>query len=411
MLKFGALGLLAIFCSDAFLRGQTTLLVPSPTYSSIQSAIVAAANGDTVQVAAGTYYEHINFLGKAIIVRGAGPATTTIDGSGTVGSVVNFVNDEQATSVLDGFKITGGTGTPTIAFSPSGLTTVYCGGGIVVGVAQGALSPFHAPKIQNCNITGNSSSPSYGAGIHCFVGCSIRVTNCEISYNSGGNGIHHMSAGSSVIANCSVIGNSGIGISATGRSDILEDCVVIGNGGGVAISSSSVDSVVRRCVISNNNGTAIGGIWVYSAAVRIECSLISGNTSVSSGSGVICSLQTSLSWNNPGVSDVRIVNSTVVGNSSAGTTGGVIATLGGTVGIINSIVRGNTGLNVSTQQSGVVSASFSNIQGGFGGSMDLDPLFVSAATGNYRLSAASPCINAGTSSLIAASPGPLCQHP
>src|SRR5216117_3331126 len=36
----------------------------------IQAAINAAVNGDTVQVSPGTYIENINFLGKAITVAG-----------------------------------------------------------------------------------------------------------------------------------------------------------------------------------------------------------------------------------------------------------------------------------------------------------------------------------------------------
>ena len=41
------------------------------SYSSIQAAIDAASNGDTIQIAAGTYYEYeINPSGKAITISG-----------------------------------------------------------------------------------------------------------------------------------------------------------------------------------------------------------------------------------------------------------------------------------------------------------------------------------------------------
>jgi len=80
-------------------------------YTSIQAAIDAAADsGDEIEVAPGTYYENINFQGKAVIVRSQDVATTIIDGGG-LGSVVTFNSGENSFSVLDGFTITNGDGT------------------------------------------------------------------------------------------------------------------------------------------------------------------------------------------------------------------------------------------------------------------------------------------------------------
>ena len=60
-------------------EAQTTIRVPLD-YPTIQSAINASANGDTVLVAPGTYAENINFSGKAITVTSeGGPEVTLID--------------------------------------------------------------------------------------------------------------------------------------------------------------------------------------------------------------------------------------------------------------------------------------------------------------------------------------------
>jgi hypothetical protein len=73
---------------------------------SIQAAIGAANDGDTVMVSAGTFAEDIDFAGKAITVVGTGH-TSVLLGTGS-GPVVTFATGEGPDSVLDSFTITGG---------------------------------------------------------------------------------------------------------------------------------------------------------------------------------------------------------------------------------------------------------------------------------------------------------------
>ena len=83
-----------------------TLLVPSE-FPTIQSAIDAAEDGDTVRVLPGVYNEIVTFLGKAIVVESAeGPSTTVIDGTGfLLSGLVRFRDSEGPDSVLRGFMI------------------------------------------------------------------------------------------------------------------------------------------------------------------------------------------------------------------------------------------------------------------------------------------------------------------
>jgi len=132
----GALGAAAL--AAPALAG--TILVPQQ-HATIQAAVNAAANGDTVIVADGVYAgpgnRNIDLLGKAITVRSAsGPAACTIDASGDpaeerTGFMLNGVQSAQA--VIDGFTVTGG--------------DQFNGGGIYIGGGS--------PTVQNCVFTGN----------------------------------------------------------------------------------------------------------------------------------------------------------------------------------------------------------------------------------------------------------------
>src|SRR6266478_5354343 len=149
----------------------TTIHVPAdqPT---IQAAINAATNGDTVLVSAGTYPERINFMGKAITVRGiSGRRVTWIDGGGS-GTVVTFNSGEKLSSVLRGFTIINGVSANGF-FSGGGITvdgsSPTIRNNIIVGNVAcadggGLEVEFGAPLIYNNIIWFNSQTPSCGGG-------------------------------------------------------------------------------------------------------------------------------------------------------------------------------------------------------------------------------------------------------
>jgi hypothetical protein len=107
-------------------------------FATIQDAIDASEDGDTVSVADGTYNENILFRpGKIITLKSVnGAESTFIDGTGKSLSVVTFAADNDST--LYGFTITNG--------STSGE-----GGGVLCGQSS-------SPPITNCIITNNSAS-------------------------------------------------------------------------------------------------------------------------------------------------------------------------------------------------------------------------------------------------------------
>jgi len=76
--------------------------------TTIQQAINAASTGYLILVSPGTYFEHLDYHGKAISIQStSGPEQTIIDGSNT-GTVATFRTQESSQSVLTGFTIQHG---------------------------------------------------------------------------------------------------------------------------------------------------------------------------------------------------------------------------------------------------------------------------------------------------------------
>src|SRR5690349_7287405 len=159
---------------------HAVLAVPAK-YASIQAAIDSAAPGDTVLVAPGRYYENIRFKGKGIVVASqflrsrdaADIDRTIIDGSRPAhpdtGTVVRFVNQEDSTAVLEGFTITGGTG--TIWLDAKDLQYFREGGGVLCELASPVIRFNHIVNnvavSTSKNAAGDSLLSAGGGGIRC----------------------------------------------------------------------------------------------------------------------------------------------------------------------------------------------------------------------------------------------------
>ncbi len=351
---------------------QSTLDVPG-TYATIQAAISAAVNGDTVLVAPGTYAGPVNFLGKAITVRSsAGPFVTTISG-GAGGRVVRFVTGEGRASVLEGFTVTGG------------IPSAGEGGGISCSAS--------GPTIRDCRIAGNVASTNGGGFSYSDLGAGSAppvgptLVGCAISGNSIATPLMTIAGGGGIRCQS--------GLLFAGPSFVVVEfvnCTITGNtawvAGGAALCQG-VTAMFRGCTIRQNSAIGSSGVDLRdSFGLFQDCVVASNGTA---GAGISTSPNTVTA-----TLLLYVTNSTIWGHA-----GGALAAAAGTSATVsNSVLWSNGGASIGG--AGSIAATSSDIQGGTGqpwfgvGCIALDPMLADPAAGDFHLLFGSPCRDTGS---------------
>ncbi|MEO7168391.1 MAG: choice-of-anchor Q domain-containing protein [Spartobacteria bacterium] len=244
ILKSGSAVAAALFLAGDLAAAVIVVPADQPT---IQQAINTASSGDTVVVSPGTYFEHLDYHGKAITVQSAaGASVTFIDGSSS-GTVVTFQSGEGVGSVLTGFTIQHGSasfgagimllgGSPTITENVFQANAQGAGG---FGAAIGGNSS--SPAVERNRFINNTCDTQFSSGVVSFVNSSspLVINNLFESNPCRAINIGVPVEGHPVVANNTIVKNS-VGIYVDARvptsGQLYANNIVVGNDVGLNVA-------------------------------------------------------------------------------------------------------------------------------------------------------------------------------
>ena len=232
------------------------LEVPFP-FATINDALDVARDGDRVLVGPGTYFESVDFGGRAIeIVSSDGAGVTVLDGTGmTDGSVVVAKNAETPASILRGFTITNGVLGTVFPLDAS------------VRVGGGLFAYFASPTITDCILVGNNAAFGGGAFLYEWDGDLNRCDFIDNDAAADGGGLQ-LSRCDGQVREILVSGNVAIrrggGIHVFNGSPTFEDVEIRGNlavseGGGISFASFDGTPRILDSAITKNEAEILGG--------------------------------------------------------------------------------------------------------------------------------------------------------
>jgi predicted outer membrane repeat protein len=243
-------------------------LTPQTACEHIQPTIMKSSSGDTISIAAGTYFENLEINNVSLTLQGQGAISTTVDGNND--RVLFLSNDNPDTPmsvVVSGLRLQNGQSTgpggainnetatihlTVIDSEIADNTAAAAGGGGIFN--QGFLT------LNNVAIHDNSVPNGPGGGIYNLGRADLNNTTFVNNQANTGGGIRS--------ANLMTITNSFIG--AANRS--------ISDGGGIYNAGTNSRITLLNSIINSNEATAGSGGGIYNEGILISSgTLISGN--------------------------------------------------------------------------------------------------------------------------------------
>ncbi|MEM7227777.1 MAG: hypothetical protein AAF432_03080 [Planctomycetota bacterium] len=373
------------------LAGGSTLTVPTD-FPTIQVAILAAGNGDTIDVMPGTYFESLDFGGKDLTLRGVGGSASTMISGATVFRPMEFDQSEVVT--VEGFTLLDGLATgdggavrivnSTITFNDVVFQDNHAGlNGGAINMAD-AITTFTA-----CRFANNTCAGGRGGAVNAdnsrmtFENCDFEANICETL--TGGA----IQSDDSQLTITESVFSGNIAFLDGGAIEFLNSF----NGNSAAFPNTVTNSVFVGNLSNGTSGLQRGGaIFTLNGArpTLTQC-LFVDNVATDEG-GALWLL----------TNEFTAIRQCTFYNNAANVGGAIFsAGINGYV-CVNSIFRENEASGVPNDIVGPGSATYCVLSIPFAGTgnIDADPLFVDALNGNFRLTSGSPAIDAGNTPIV-----------
>ncbi|MBU4450167.1 MAG: right-handed parallel beta-helix repeat-containing protein [Candidatus Marinimicrobia bacterium] len=231
---------------------------PSGTYATIQAAITAASSGDTITVAAGTYYE----VGQIVINK-----NLTIIGADKVTTIIKPDHD----TTIGYYLITNGWFyiDPVASFELRNVTLDGTGRTI-----HTALQSRGELIVEDCIIKNIYARQDLGIGVQFLAGLNNSVVRCEFS-DIQRIGIHVRGSIESTnpvahIEDCTYVGK--------GNGDWLDYGIEFGGGGSGTVDGCNISACTGLISIWTSAGILATGKYGVGTSATIKNSTFTGNT-------------------------------------------------------------------------------------------------------------------------------------
>jgi predicted outer membrane repeat protein len=238
-------------------------------FTTIWSAVVAAAEGDTILVAPGTYTGAANLgidpsgVNIVFLAEDPGRTPTIIDGTGGEAGVFYFHTGEDATTLVHGFTIqnadnssnggaiTASNASPTIEECTFLNCTSSNGGAMYFYLSES--------EVRDCVFRGNVADNrggaiyTYNAG-PTFTGCLFDEN--MVTSDTYGGGALYLNSGSEEVSLCTFVENdlNQVKIYYGGPDVRIANCVIANGTAGVSVANEGGTGLVTRCVLFGNPG-------------------------------------------------------------------------------------------------------------------------------------------------------------